>query len=159
MWCFVNGKKAITESKLSPKHPINEDWLKFKICALSSKNSAFNHMFQMPPWLYGTSPRSKKLTERKTFLDNKAKSHYSGFIFFIKYVSMTVSLKMAPITLNTIMKSFQEIFNVFYSFGHHLILYLFSQPNVIQNTQLWVILKENSKAAELPVQTDFLVFF
>ena len=49
---------------------------------------------------------------------------------------MTVSFKMAPITLNTIMKSFQKIFNVFYSFGHHLILYLFSQPKVIPNAQL-----------------------
>ena len=78
----------------------------------------------------------KKLTQGKTFLDNKAKSHYSGFKFFVRYVSMTVSFKMAPITLNTIMRSFQKILHVFYSFGHHSILYLFSQPKFIQNAQL-----------------------
>ena len=53
----------------------------------------------------------------------------------LKYISMIVSFKMVPITLNTIIKSFQKIFNVVY-FWHHLILYLFYQPKVIQNAQL-----------------------
>ena len=75
---------------------------------------------------------------------------------FIRYVSMTVSFKMAPMT---IMKSFQNIFNVFYSFGHHLILYLFYQPKVIQNAQLWSHFEEDIKAAKLPIQSDLLVFF